>query len=202
MNVDETAKSLVKFGIRSILPLILFKNGQLAATVVGAMSKGPADSLHRPTIGLMRRRRPKARSASVLYASAMPRGRHCATAQDPAFFPVIISLPDHRFARIGNRPEISQARPDCQQQLPWHQPHSPKIPTYSAKELFSMHLNELKALHVLKSQQAEELEIENTGRMRKQELMFAIIKKRAKRANRCCGWRAGNPARWLRLAQP
>jgi transcription termination factor Rho len=44
-----------------------------------------------------------------------------------------------------------------------------------------MHLNELKALHVSEIlKQAEELEIENTGRMRKQELMFAIIKKRAK----------------------
>ena len=44
-----------------------------------------------------------------------------------------------------------------------------------------MHLNELKALHVSELLlQAEALEIENTGRMRKQELMFAIIKKRAK----------------------
>ncbi|MBT0568729.1 transcription termination factor Rho [Curvibacter sp. CHRR-16] len=44
-----------------------------------------------------------------------------------------------------------------------------------------MHLNELKALHVSELlKQAEELEIENTGRMRKQELMFAIIKKRAR----------------------
>ena len=44
-----------------------------------------------------------------------------------------------------------------------------------------MHLNELKAMHVSEVlKQAEELEIENTGRMRKQELMFAIIKKRAK----------------------
>lgn len=44
-----------------------------------------------------------------------------------------------------------------------------------------MHLNELKALHVSEVlKQAEELEIENVGRMRKQELMFAIIKKRAK----------------------
>jgi transcription termination factor Rho len=45
----------------------------------------------------------------------------------------------------------------------------------------SMHLNELKALHVSEVlKQADELEIENTGRMRKQELMFAIIKKRAR----------------------
>ena len=44
-----------------------------------------------------------------------------------------------------------------------------------------MHLNELKALHVSEVlKQAEELEIENTGRLRKQELMFAIIKKRAR----------------------
>ena len=44
-----------------------------------------------------------------------------------------------------------------------------------------MHLNELKALHVSELlKMAEALEIENTGRMRKQELMFAIIKKRAK----------------------
>ena len=44
-----------------------------------------------------------------------------------------------------------------------------------------MHLNELKALHVSEVlKQADALEIENTGRMRKQELMFAIIKKRSK----------------------
>ena len=44
-----------------------------------------------------------------------------------------------------------------------------------------MHLNELKALHVSEVlKQAEALDIENVGRMRKQELMFAIIKKRAK----------------------
>ncbi len=44
-----------------------------------------------------------------------------------------------------------------------------------------MHLNELKAQHVSEVlKQAEALEIENVGRMRKQELMFAIIKKRAK----------------------
>ena len=44
-----------------------------------------------------------------------------------------------------------------------------------------MHLNELKALHVSEVlKQADALEIENTGRMRKQELMFAIIKKRAR----------------------
>ncbi|MDR2851904.1 MAG: transcription termination factor Rho [Burkholderiaceae bacterium] len=44
-----------------------------------------------------------------------------------------------------------------------------------------MHLNELKVLHVSEVlKQAEALEIENVGRMRKQELMFAIIKKRAR----------------------
>ena len=44
-----------------------------------------------------------------------------------------------------------------------------------------MHLSELKALHVSEVlKQAEALDVENTGRMRKQELMFAIIKKRAR----------------------
>ena len=56
-------------------------------------------------------------------------------------------------------------------------------PVFSSIPLLghSMHLNELKALHVSEVlKQAEDLEIENTGRMRKQELMFAIIKKRAR----------------------
>ncbi|MBK6853106.1 MAG: transcription termination factor Rho [Burkholderiales bacterium] len=44
-----------------------------------------------------------------------------------------------------------------------------------------MHLSELKALHISALvQMADALEIENTARMRKQELMFAIMKKRAK----------------------
>jgi transcription termination factor Rho len=44
-----------------------------------------------------------------------------------------------------------------------------------------MHLNELKALHISELlKQAEELEVENAARLRKQELMFALIKKRAK----------------------
>jgi len=44
-----------------------------------------------------------------------------------------------------------------------------------------MHLSELKAQHVSELiKMGEELEIENVARMRKQELMFAIMKKRAK----------------------
>ena len=44
-----------------------------------------------------------------------------------------------------------------------------------------MHLNELKNQHISAvQQQAEELQIDNAGRMRKQELMMAIIKMRAK----------------------
>jgi len=44
-----------------------------------------------------------------------------------------------------------------------------------------MHLSELKALHVSALiQMGEELEIDNVTRLRKQELMFAIMKKRAK----------------------
>jgi transcription termination factor Rho len=44
-----------------------------------------------------------------------------------------------------------------------------------------MHLSELKALHVSQLiAMGEQLEIENVSRLRKQELMFAIMKKRAK----------------------
>ena len=43
-----------------------------------------------------------------------------------------------------------------------------------------MHLSELKAIHVSELiKMGEALEIENVARMRKQELMFAIMKKRA-----------------------
>ncbi|MBL8318730.1 MAG: thioredoxin TrxA [Burkholderiaceae bacterium] len=39
MNVDENQAVPAKFGIRGIPTLMLFKDGQLAATKVGAMSK-------------------------------------------------------------------------------------------------------------------------------------------------------------------
>jgi len=39
MNVDENHDIPAKFGIRGIPTLMLFKDGQLAATKVGAMSK-------------------------------------------------------------------------------------------------------------------------------------------------------------------
>jgi thioredoxin 1 len=39
MNVDENRDIPAKFGIRGIPTLMIFKNGQLAATKVGAMSK-------------------------------------------------------------------------------------------------------------------------------------------------------------------
>ena len=39
MNVDENREIPAKFGIRGIPTLMLFKDGQLAATKVGAMSK-------------------------------------------------------------------------------------------------------------------------------------------------------------------
>ncbi|MBT9611515.1 transcription termination factor Rho [Aquabacterium sp.] len=51
-----------------------------------------------------------------------------------------------------------------------------------------MHLSELKALHISKLvEMAEGLEIENVSRMRKQELMFAIMKKRAKAGEQVFG---------------
>ena len=39
MNVDENREVPAKFGIRGIPTLMLFKDGQLAATKVGAVSK-------------------------------------------------------------------------------------------------------------------------------------------------------------------
>ena len=39
MNVDENRDIPAKFGIRGIPTLMLFKNGQLAATKVGALNK-------------------------------------------------------------------------------------------------------------------------------------------------------------------
>ena len=51
-----------------------------------------------------------------------------------------------------------------------------------------MHLNELKALHVSQLlEMAASLEIDNANRMRKQELMFAIMKKRAKQGEQIFG---------------
>ncbi len=39
MNVDDNREVPAKFGIRGIPTLMIFKNGQLAATKVGALSK-------------------------------------------------------------------------------------------------------------------------------------------------------------------
>jgi len=51
-----------------------------------------------------------------------------------------------------------------------------------------MHLNELKALHVSQLlEMAASLNIENASRMRKQELMFAIMKNRAKQGEQIFG---------------
>ena len=44
MNVDENRDVPAKFGIRGIPTLMLFKNGQLAATKVGALSKAQLTS--------------------------------------------------------------------------------------------------------------------------------------------------------------
>jgi transcription termination factor Rho len=51
-----------------------------------------------------------------------------------------------------------------------------------------MHLNELKALHVSELlEMAAGLEIENANRLRKQEMMFAIMKRRAKQGEQIFG---------------
>jgi thioredoxin 1 len=40
LNVDENPQTPLKYGVRGIPTLILFKNGQVAATKIGALAKG------------------------------------------------------------------------------------------------------------------------------------------------------------------
>lgn len=40
LNIDDNAETAPKFGIRGIPTLLLFKEGNVAATKVGALSKG------------------------------------------------------------------------------------------------------------------------------------------------------------------
>ena len=44
LNVDENTQTTMKYGIRSIPTLMLFRNGEIAATQVGALSKGQLTS--------------------------------------------------------------------------------------------------------------------------------------------------------------
>ncbi len=48
MNVDENRDVPAKFGIRGIPTLMLFKDGQLAATKVGALSKAQLSAFLAP----------------------------------------------------------------------------------------------------------------------------------------------------------
>ncbi|MDT7836676.1 thioredoxin TrxA [Aquabacterium sp. OR-4] len=48
MNVDENREVPAKFGIRGIPTLMLFKDGQLAATKVGAMTKAQLTAFIEP----------------------------------------------------------------------------------------------------------------------------------------------------------
>ena len=50
MNVDENRDIPAKFGIRGIPTLMLFKNGQLAATKVGALSKAQLNEFLEPQL--------------------------------------------------------------------------------------------------------------------------------------------------------
>jgi thioredoxin 1 len=40
INIDENPETPMKYGVRGIPTLILFKNGQVAATKIGALPKG------------------------------------------------------------------------------------------------------------------------------------------------------------------
>ena len=44
MNVDENSKTPVKYGIRAIPTLILFKNGNVMDQITGAVSKSQIDN--------------------------------------------------------------------------------------------------------------------------------------------------------------
>ena len=48
MNVDENREVPARFGIRGIPTLMLFKDGQLAATKVGALSKAQLSAFIEP----------------------------------------------------------------------------------------------------------------------------------------------------------
>ena len=62
------------------------------------------------------------------------------------------------------------------------------LPVRALPILSSMHLTELKSLHVSQLlEMAGQLEIDNAQRMRKQELMFAILKKKAKQGETIFG---------------
>ena len=39
LDVDESSKTLMKYGVQSVPTLMLFKNGRITATQVGALSK-------------------------------------------------------------------------------------------------------------------------------------------------------------------
>ena len=44
LNVDENTQTTMKYGIRSIPTLMLFRNGEIIATKVGTLSKGQLTS--------------------------------------------------------------------------------------------------------------------------------------------------------------
>ena len=124
LNVDENQTTPAKYGIRGIPTLMMFKDGAVVGTKVGALIEIPTDGFYR--------QQPLTHQSggSTIDPPPSPRAR----SQAPHFFPSD-----------------------------------------------SMHLSELKALHVSQLlEMAIGLEIDNANRMRKQELMFAILKKRAK----------------------
>ncbi|MGH8530791.1 MAG: thioredoxin TrxA [Nevskiales bacterium] len=48
LNVDENTRTPPKYGIRGIPTLMLFKNGEVAATKVGALSKSQLEQFLEP----------------------------------------------------------------------------------------------------------------------------------------------------------
>ena len=52
VNVDENPATPAKFGIRGIPTLLLFKNGQIAATQVGAVAKAQLAAFVQPHLSV------------------------------------------------------------------------------------------------------------------------------------------------------
>ena len=111
----------------------------------------------------------------------MPPGRHL-------FSPPYLSGCAAGAIKAGFRLEIPFFNPSTEQIRAPSRGRTLRRRSVSHDRNFKMHLSELKTLHISQLlAMATELEIDNAQRMRKQELMFAILKKRAKQGEQIFG---------------
>ena len=185
MNVDENRDVPAKFGIRGIPTLMLFKGGQLAATKVGALTKAQLTAFIDGSYNRLQSMR--APSGAVAGAPARSIRHHAPTGTAPkrtasrvpvdsAYSPAFSSRSCRSFARRRPTDAAPQRMMPTDRRGPFQTRRlaSPRSPTHA----LSRTEGACTCPKLIK--QGEALEIENVGRMRKQELMFAIMKKRAK----------------------